>query len=100
MKGLLPALPAAVLLATAGLTSAEEPDPGLLAQMCAACHGPDGRSPGAIPALDSLNEEAVRALLFAYRSGDIEATVMNRIARALSDADIRSLARLFGNPAE
>ena len=80
--------------------SAEEPDPTLLAQMCAACHGPDGRSPGSIPALAPLNAEAVRAFLLAYRAGDIEATVMNRIARALTDAEDRGPGAPLGNLAK
>ena len=105
MKGPFPTLVAGVVLAAGAAAavapaSAEEPDSALLAQMCAACHGPDGRSPGSIPALAPLNEEAVRAFLLAYRAGDIEATVMNRIARALTDAEIEALARRFGNLAE
>ena len=73
MKGRFPILLAAVLVvATAagtGAASAGEPEPpaALLAEMCGACHGPDGRSPGSIPALAPLNEEAVRAFLLAYR---------------------------------
>ena len=105
MKGRSPTLLAPVLLvvavgtaSTVAPASAGEPDSAaLLAEMCAACHGPDGRSPGSIPALAPLNEEAMRAFLLAYRAGDIEATVMNRIARALTDAEIEALARRFGN---
>ena len=97
---------AAVLLVAAveaepGAASAEEREPpSLLAEMCGTCHGPDGRSPGAIPALAPLNAEAVRAFLLGYRAGDLEATVMDRIARALTDAEIESVARHFGNLAE
>ena len=101
MKGRF-ALPlAAVLAGGAGAASAAgEVEPALLAEMCATCHGPDGRSPGSIPALAPLNEEAMRAFLLAYRAGDIEATVMGRIARALTDAEIEALARRFGSLAE
>ena len=99
-KGPSPNLLAAALLTVAVATSANEPEPVLLAEMCAACHGPDGRSPGPIPGLDSLNEEAMRVVLLAFRSGEVEATVMDRIARALTDADVRSLARHFGSRAE
>ena len=97
-------LASVLLVAAVGTASAVAPasagEPGsaaLLAEMCAACHGPDGRSPGSIPALAPLNEEAMRAFLLAYRAGDIEATVMNRIARALTDAEIEALARRVGN---
>ena len=105
MKGRIETPLAAVLLVAAtGIVSAHaaEPEPtaALLAEMCGTCHGPDGRSPGAIPSLAPLNAEAVSAFLLAYRAGDIEATVMDRIARALTDAEIESLARHFGDIAE
>ena len=102
MRSRFPILVAAVLLVAgtgaSGAASAGEPEPApLLAEMCGTCHGPEGRSPGAIPALASLNEEALRVFLFAYRAGEIEATVMDRIARALTDAEIEALSRHFGN---
>ena len=101
VKGRVPTLLASVLVAVvaaATTAGAEEPESAaLLADMCGACHGPDGRSPGSIPALAPLDEEAMRAFLLAYRAGDIEATVMNRIARALTDAEIEALARRFAN---
>lgn len=99
-KGRFPILLAAALLGATGAVGADESDRALLAQMCAACHGPDGRSPGSVPGLASLNEEAVRVLLLAFRSAETEATVMDRIARALTDGEIESLARHFGRLAE
>ena len=93
-------LVAAVADMTAANAGESAPAAALLAEMCGTCHGPDGRSPGSIPALAPLNDEAVRAFLIAYRAGDIEATVMGRIARALTDAEIEALARHFGKPAE
>ena len=97
LVSVLAAAGAAVAVAVAPASAGEFDSAALLADMCASCHGPDGRSPGSIPALASLNEEAMRAFLHAYRAGDIEATVMNRIARALTDAEIEALARRFGN---
>ena len=105
MRSRFPILAVAVLLVTgaeaSGAASAEEPVPAdLLAEMCGTCHGPDGRSPGSIPSLAPLSAEALRVFLLAYRAGSIEATVMDRIARALTDAEIEALARHFGNMAE
>ena len=105
MRSRFPILAAAVLLVAgagaSGAANAEEPGPAvLLAEMCGTCHGPDGRSPGAIPSLAPLNAEALRVFLLAYRGGTIEATVMDRIARALTDAEIEALARHFGSLAE
>ena len=105
MRSRFPILVVAILLVAGagapGAASAEELEPaGLLAEMCGTCHGPDGRSPGSIPSLAPLSAEAVRAFLIAHRAGNVEATVMDRIARALTDAEIEALARHFGNVAE
>ena len=66
-----------------------------LADMCAACHGPDGNSPGSIPSIASLNAEVMRAFLLGFREGDIEATIMGRLTRGLTDAELEDLARHF-----
>ena len=105
MRSRFPILVVAVLLVTgagaSGAPSAEQPVPaGLLAEMCGTCHGPEGRSPGSIPSLAPLSAEALRVFLLAYRAGNIEATVMDRLSRALTDAEIEALARHFGSMAE
>ena len=99
MKGWLAAVHAVILLSVSG-AHAEEPGTIILADMCVTCHGPDGDSLGTIPTLTSLDEEAMRAFLIGFREGDIESTVMDRIARALTDADIEALARYFGDTTE
>jgi len=42
----------------------------------------------------------VRAFLLGYRAGGLEATVMDRIARALTDEEIEAVARHYGELAE
>jgi cytochrome c553 len=64
-----------------------------LADACAACHGPYGRSQGAIPSLDKLPPEDVVAALQAFRTGGRPGTVMNRIAKGLDDDDISAVGR-------
>ena len=65
------------------------------AQACAACHGPDGRSQGAIPALDRLSPEDFRAAMRAFRTEARQGTVMNHIAKGLSEADVEAVAAYF-----
>ena len=77
----------------AAIASADEPWTGLLAEMCAACHGETGTSPGSVPDISALDAEAMQAFLIGFRDGDIESTVMGRIARALSDSDAEALSR-------
>ncbi|MDE0114368.1 MAG: c-type cytochrome [Albidovulum sp.] len=93
-KTLLATVPAICLLAAA---SAEESGFSVMPEMCAGCHGQGGLSPGPIPSLAHLDAEAVLSLLESFREGEIEATVMNRIARGLTDAEIASLATYFGS---
>lgn len=66
-----------------------------LANACAACHGSDGRSQGAIPSIDSLATEDFIAALRAFRAGARQGTVMNRIAKGLDDVDINAVATYF-----
>lgn len=66
-----------------------------LAYACAACHGPEGRSQGAIPSLPMISRESFVAALEAFRAGNREGTVMNRVAKGLDDADIAAVASYF-----
>ncbi len=63
-----------------------------LMNACAACHGPDGHSQGAIPSIHALPKEQLVDALRAFRSGARSGTVMSRIAKGLSDDDIAALA--------
>lgn len=65
------------------------------AQACAACHGPDGQSQGAIPALDRLSPEDFRAAMQAFRTEERQGTVMNYIAKGLSEADVEAVTTYF-----
>jgi cytochrome c553 len=66
-----------------------------LANACAACHGPEGRSTGAIPSLRDLTPNALHDSLRAYRSGERTGTVMNRLTQGLDDADIDAITAHF-----
>lgn len=85
------------MLALPALVSADAiPVRGMAwAQACAACHGPDGQSQGAIPALDTLSPEDFRAAMQAFRTEGRQGTVMNQIARGLSEADIEAVTTYF-----
>jgi cytochrome subunit of sulfide dehydrogenase len=66
-----------------------------LAHACAACHGPDGRSQGAIPSIDHLPAEDFIAALKTFRADARKGTVMNRIAKGVDDAEISAMAAYF-----
>ena len=70
-------------------------EPAVLAASCANCHGPGGASPGSIPSITNLDAAALAERLRDFRSGAIEGTVMNRIAKGYTDAEIDALAQYF-----
>jgi len=68
------------------------------AQTCVACHGPDGV--GILPEYPNLSgqhEDYIRHALTAYRSGQRKNAVMAGMATALTDEDIRELARYYSS---
>lgn len=83
-----------LLTAPAALWAAEA-SPSMLGNACAPCHGTDGGSPGAIPALSGKSADFIVQRMAEFKAGDREGTVMNRIARGYSDAEIAALARHF-----
>ncbi len=63
-----------------------------LAQNCFICHGPNGRSPGAIPSLSRLSAQRIASRLRDFKSGAAPSTVMGRHAKAYSESEIDAVA--------
>ena len=89
-----------VLVASLWSSSVAGTDSGMargqaLVNACAACHGPDGRSQGAIPSIDNLSAEDFIAALQAFRADTRKGTVMNRIGKGVDDAEIAAMAAYF-----
>jgi sulfide dehydrogenase cytochrome subunit len=72
----------------------------MLASSCAACHGPEGASPGAIPPLQGKSAAFIELALKEFRSGASEATVMGRLAKGYSEEEIALIARWYGRNSE
>ncbi len=68
----------------------------ILSASCASCHGPEGRSPGAIPAIAGKTAEDLRVMLEDFRSGKRRSTVMGRHAKGYSDEEIQLIATHLG----
>ena len=79
------------------VATAAEREPAALANACASCHGTDGWSQGAIPSLAGMPAPDFVAKMAAFRSGDAEATVMDRIAPGISPAETERLADNFAD---
>ena len=63
------------------------------ASSCAGCHGGGG-----LPVLAGQPAEAVAAAMLAYQAGERSPTVMDRIARGFTEAEIRAIAAWVAAP--
>ena len=73
--------------------------PGLeRAQVCVACHGPNGISVNPMwPSLAGQHEEYLIHSLNAYRTGERKQAVMAAQAQMLTDEDVKLLARYYAS---
>ncbi|UPY35577.1 c-type cytochrome [Sediminicoccus sp. KRV36] len=75
---------------------AQVPDAVLLAGACQGCHGAAGQGFHGIPQIKDAHSRAdFVAMMQAFRANQREATVMGRIARGYSEAEITALAVLY-----
>ncbi len=85
------------LLMLPGIAAADSMDPVILANPCAGCHGTDGKSKGAMPTLSGKTPKYIAKALKNFRSGKKPSTVMQRIAKGYTDAQIDALAKVYGS---
>jgi len=70
----------------------------MLGNTCMACHGPGGESAGeGIPSINDLGAERLESLMLEYKRDERMSTLMGRIAKGYSDADIALIADYFAN---
>ncbi len=81
------------LLMAPGLAAAQ-PAP-LVAEGCLGCHGPRGAGEGAVPALAGRDRAELAAAMAAFRANERPATIMNRIVRGYSEAEIAAAIEHF-----
>lgn len=91
-----PVLAGPVSAESAGAVSAEAASQAdaavaLLAAACSGCHASADNDTG-FPVIHGRPSDEIREAMRAFRSGEREGTVMNRLAKGYSDAEIDSLA--------
>ena len=93
------AIGAAIFVASGGRAPAADVAAGqALAEACAACHGADGVSQIELtPSLAGQPDEFVQWQLVYFRSGARKSEVMEPIAEALSNQDIRNLGAYYAS---
>lgn len=67
----------------------------LVAEGCIGCHGPNGAGAGAVPGLAGRDRAELVALMAAFRANERPATIMGRIARGYTEAEIAAAADHF-----
>jgi len=88
---------AALLTANYSVTAVELTQGMMLSNTCAACHGTDGKSPGAIPSINGKSKAFLTQTLTDFRSGKRPSTVMGRHAKGYTDDEIRMIAEYFSH---
>ena len=88
-------VPAATVLvsATTGLAGSPEPPVGAVA--CSGCHPARSGVETSVPRLAGRKAEEIVAQMRAFRSGQRGATVMDRIAKGYSDAEVEAIAEWY-----
>lgn len=75
---------------------AEDTRARFMAANCSYCHGPDGKSRGAIPSLAGMDPKYFVEQMKAFRAGTRPgATVMKKHASGYSDAEFEAMAKYF-----
>jgi sulfide dehydrogenase cytochrome subunit len=68
----------------------------MLANACAGCHGTQGASAGpSMPNLAGQSKKAFVESMKAFKAGTRAATIMGRLAKGYSDAEIEAMADFF-----
>lgn len=65
------------------------------AAACAACHGPSGKSEGGMPSLSGHDAADLAKHMKAFRAGSRSGTVMPRLMRGYTEAEIDAIAALW-----
>lgn len=86
---------AAGLTALVLLSPAAQAQAPLAAEGCYGCHGPGGMGAGAIPAIAGRDAAELRALMADFRANERPASIMGRVARGYTDAEIAAIAEHF-----
>ena len=91
------ALSLTLLIPSSTVYAANISQGAMLSNSCSACHGTDGKSPGAIPSIYGKSARFINKALTEFRSGHRASTVMGKHAKGYSDKEIKLIADYFAN---
>ena len=88
-------VPAATILVSATTGLAGSPELPVGAMACSGCHPLGSGVETSVPRLAGRKAEEIVAQMRAFRSGQRGATVMDRIAKGYSDAEVETIAQWY-----
>lgn len=91
------ALAGFVGFALPGMASAADTHTQTIASTCMSCHGPGGKSQGAIPSLAGLEKNYFVKSMKDFKSGARTGTIMKRHAAGYTDAEFEALGAYFAS---
>ncbi|MES9851293.1 MAG: c-type cytochrome [Candidatus Thiodiazotropha sp. L084R] len=72
--------------------------PSMLANTCAGCHGTLGASAGDLmPIIGGMEKEFLQTILLEYKTGERDSTIMGRLAKGYSDAELKAIASFMAD---
>jgi sulfide dehydrogenase cytochrome subunit len=84
------------IIAASAAVSAAPPTAEMLSNACAGCHGTNGASAGpSMPSLAGQNKVAFVEAMKLFKTGERPSSVMGRLAKGYSDAEIEAMADFF-----
>jgi sulfide dehydrogenase cytochrome subunit len=95
MKKVSVVLAVGLLAANASATASGPTAAAILGHTCAGCHGTNGASVGPAPIIGGLPESYLASTMTAYKDGTRFATVMDRLARGYSAAEIQEMSKFL-----
>ncbi|WP_407276001.1 c-type cytochrome [Halothiobacillus sp. DCM-1] len=84
-----------LLLPAAQVSANEQISGATIGYTCMGCHGVNGKSPGSIPSIAGQSAAQLASKLMAYREDKLTGTIMNRIAKGYTPAEIQAVAAFF-----
>lgn len=99
MRAKTTSLAAVALMAGFGLAAGvatAAPNPAMLSNACAGCHGTNGASAGpSMPSLAGQDKKVIVESMKKFKSGERPSTVMGRLAKGYSDEEIEAMGDFF-----
>lgn len=92
-KKILMLLAASAALASAGASAVSHGE--LLASTCMSCHGPGGKSLGAIPSLAGLDKTYFVKSMQDFKSGARPSSIMKKHAAGYTQAEYEEMGEIF-----